>query len=135
MTLREPSPNRTELRHFGLLTGALTAGIFGFFLPWLRRNQLPTWPWIAAVALIGPALIWPASLRYVHWLWTRIGLILGWINSRIVLTILFFLVIMPMGMVMRALRRDPVARKLDPEAASYRVASRARTRESMEQPF
>ena len=86
-------------------------------------------------ALLVPALVWPPALRYVHWVWVRIGFILGWINSRIILTILFFVVILPLGILMRALGHDPVARKLDPQAPTYRVPSRTRTRESMERPF
>ena len=131
----DSAPTRKELRDFGLLTGALTAGLFGLLFPLLRRHPLPTWPWIVAAALVLPALAWPPALRYVHRVWVRIGLLLGWINTRIILTILFFLVIVPMGLVMRALGRDPVARKLDPQASSYRVPSKIRSRESMERPF
>lgn len=132
---RHSAPDRRELRNFGLLTGALTVGIFGLLLPLIRRHPLPSWPLIAAVALIVPAIVWPSALRYPHLVWTRIGIVLGWINSRIILTILFFVVIMPMGLIMRAMGRDPVSRKLEPEAESYRVPSRPRTRESMDRPF
>jgi hypothetical protein len=125
----------TELRNFGLVVGTLTAGLFGLALPWLSRRAFPIWPCALSGALILPALLWPPALRYVHWVWVRIGFILGWINSRIILTILFFLVIVPMGLLMRLLGHDPVARKLDPEATSYRTASRQRSRESMERPF
>jgi F0F1-type ATP synthase assembly protein I len=128
-------PSSTELRNFGLVTAGLVAGVFGLALPWLRHQAFHRWPWILSGALILPALLWPPALRYVHWLWVRIGLILGWINSRIILTILFFVVILPLGLVMRALGHDPVARKLDPQAPTYRVPSRKRTRESMERPF
>ena len=128
-------PATSELRTFGLLAGALTAGIFGLILPYLRRHPFVAWPWSVGAALICAALVWPASLRYVHWLWVRFAVILGWINSRIVLTILFFLVILPTGLLMRALGRSPVARKLDPNASTYRVPSRSRAPKSMERPF
>jgi len=127
--------SRTELRNFGLVTAGLVAGVFGLALPWLRHQEFHRWPWVLSGALILPALAWPPALRYVHWLWVRIGLVLGWINSRIILTILFFVVILPLGLLMRALGHDPVARKLDPQAPTYRVSSRKRTRESMERPF
>ena len=129
------APTRKELRDFGLLTGGLTAGLFGLLFPLLRHHPIPSWPWMVAALLIVPALTLPSVLRYPHWLWIRIGFVLGWINSRIVLTILFFLVIVPMGLLMRAMGRDPVARKLDPDASTYRVPSRVRTPESMERPF
>jgi len=70
-----------------------------------------------------------------HWAWLRLGWILGWINRRIILTLLFFVVILPRGLLMRALGPDPVSPKLDPDAPSYRVRSRNRTRESMARPF
>jgi hypothetical protein len=129
------APSLTELRNFGLVAGTLTAGLFGFALPWLRHRAFPIWPWALSGVLIIPALVWPPTLRRVHWVWVRIGFILGWINSRIILTILFLLVIVPMGLLMRALGHDPVARKFDPDAPTYRVASRTRSRESMERPF
>jgi hypothetical protein len=128
-------PSSTELRNFGLVTAGLVAGVFGLALPWLRHQAFHRGPWILSGALILPALVWPPALRYVHWLWIRIGLILGWINSRMILTILFFAVILPLGVLMRALGHDPVAGKLDPQAPTYRVPSRKRTRESMERPF
>ena len=128
-------PSSTELRSFGLVAAGLVAGVFGLALPWLRHQEFHRWPWVLSGALILPALAWPPALRYVHWLWVRIGLVLGWINSRIILTILFFVVILPLGLLMRALGHDPVARKLDPQAPTYRVSSRKRTRESMERPF
>jgi Saxitoxin biosynthesis operon protein SxtJ len=128
-------PSSSELRNFGLVTGALVAGVFGLALPWLRHQAFRGWPWVLSGALLVPALVWPPALRYVHWVWFRFGLILGWINSRIILTILFFVVIFPLGILMRALGHDPVARKLDPQAPTYRVPSRTRTRESMERPF
>ena len=125
----------SDLRSFGLLTGALFVAIFGLVFPFLRHRAYPLWPWIVAIALAIPALVYPRSLRYVHWIWIRIGFVLGWINSRIVLTILFFVVILPMGLLMRAFGRDPVSRKLDPDATTYRIRSRERTRENMEMPF
>ncbi len=128
-------PTAADLRSFGLLTGGLAAGIFGLALPLLRRHPLPVWPWIVGGVLIIAALAWPSALRPLYRPWVRLGLVLGWINSRIILTILFFLVIVPMGLIMRALGRDPVSRKLDPDASTYRVPSRARSRESMERPF
>jgi hypothetical protein len=129
------TPDRQELRNFGLLTGALIALVFGLLLPWMHRWSLPRWPWIVGLALWLPAIIWPAALLPFYRGWTALGLVLGWINSRIILSLLFFLVITPMGLLRRALGHDAVARRFEPEAESYRVTSRARSKESMEKPF
>ncbi len=132
---RGTRPSRTELRTFGLMVGGLVAGIFGLLLPMLRNRAEPIWPWIIGAAFAVPAMVRPELLAAVHRTWTRIGLALGWINNRVILTILFFAVIAPMGLIMRAMGKNPMARRFEPQASTYRVTSRSRSRESMERPF
>jgi len=67
--------------------------------------------------------------------WSRLGLVLGWINSRIALTVIFYLVIVPMGFLMQLFGQDPMARDFDPEVATYRVPSSNSPVETMEKPF
>jgi hypothetical protein len=129
------SPDCHTLRTFGLVTGAVFVGLFGLALPWLRRATLPRWPWIVAVPLILLALAAPGALRGVYRIWMRFGRVLGAVNSRIILAILFFLVITPAGLVMRLLGRDPLARQFDQDAASYRLPAEPNEVSSMEKPF
>ncbi|MEA2681561.1 MAG: hypothetical protein QOK03_3283 [Candidatus Binataceae bacterium] len=123
-----------ELRSFGLVLGAMFAALFGV-LPLLRHRASPSWPWILASLLWILALICPAALSYFHRGWTRLGLALGWVNTRIILTLLFAITIVPAGLMMRLFGRDRMARKLDPDCASYRVPSRQRPDKDMERPF
>jgi hypothetical protein len=123
-----------ELRTFGLVLGALFVAFFGV-IPLLRHRAIHLWPWILAAILWLMALIWPASLSYLHRVWTRLGLALGWVNTRVILTLLFTLTIVPVGLVMRLFGRDRMARKLDPEGTTYRVPSRRRPNKDMERPF
>jgi hypothetical protein len=60
------------------------------------------------VVLILGALIAPAALRVPNRIWWRFATILGWINSRILLTLFFLLVLTPAGWVMRLLGRNPL---------------------------
>jgi hypothetical protein len=124
-----------ELRDFGLIVGGFCAALFGLLLPLLKHRSFPRWPWAAAAILIAPALIYPALLRGPYFLWTRLGLLLGWINQRIVLTIIFYVIVMPIGLAMRLCRRDPMARKFEPGRESYRVSSRKAPASSMDRPF
>jgi hypothetical protein len=123
-----------ELRSFGLVLGAMFAALFGV-LPLLRHRASPSWPWILASLLWILALICPAALSYLHRGWTRLGLALGWVNTRIILTLLFAITIVPAGLMMRLFGRDRMARKLDPDCVSYRVPSRQRPDKDMERPF
>jgi hypothetical protein len=123
-----------ELRTFGLVLGTLFAAFFGVW-PLLRHRGTHLWPWILAGILWLFALIWPTALSYLHRGWTRLGLALGWVNTRIILTLLFTVTIVPVGLVMRLFGRDRLGRKLDRQSASYRVPSRQRDGKDMERPF
>ncbi len=127
--------SRAQLRDFGLIVGGLFAAIFGLALPFLKHRAIPRWPWIAGLVLVVPALVFPPALRGPNFLWTKFGLVLGWINQRIVLTIIFYIIVLPTGLIMRALGRDPMARGFEPERESYRVPSRKAPARSMDRPF
>ena len=128
-------PATSELRNFGLLVGGILVGVFGVIAPWLRDAPIPHWPWIPGLLLIGCALIMPRALHYPFLAWDRIGKALGWINSRIVLNLIFFVIFMPAGMVARRLGWDPLERRRDPDRISYRTPSAPATAASMEKPY
>ena len=134
MTEDAITPTSRDLRNFGLLLGALLIAFFGA-LPYLFRRHLHYWPFIIAAALWAAALSRPPLLRYVHAGWTRLGLALGWVNTRIILTLFFALSIVPVGFVMRLFRRDRMQRGFDRARDSYRTASRQRSAQSMQRPF
>lgn len=126
---------KSELRNFGLVTGVLFPALVGLLLPWLKGRPFPVWPWIACAILVGAGIAAPAILRPVYVIWSALGRALGWLNSRIILTVVFYAVVVPMGLVMRAFGADPMARRFDPEMESYRVASRRASIKSIERPF
>jgi hypothetical protein len=124
----------TELRKFGLVTGAMLILFFDLLIPWIWGVAMPKWPLIAAAILAAMALIFPASLRPVYTVWMRFADALGWVNTRIILSVIFFLLFFPAGMIMR-LFNDPMRRKLDESADSYRIPSNAPKPENMERPY
>ena len=127
-------PDTRELRHFGFLLGALVVAIFAG-IPFFRRHVMLGWPWLVAVALWLPALIAPAALGYLHRGWTQLGGALGWFNTRVILSLLYVIAVVPIGLIMRLIGRDPMARKYDPALDSYRVPSKQRPSSHLEQPF
>ncbi|MBV8774039.1 MAG: sxtJ [Deltaproteobacteria bacterium] len=125
---------QTELRHFGLLLGILIVVVFAG-IPLLRHHIILRWPWLIAAVLWILALIAPRALGYLHRGWTLLGSGLGWLNTRVILSLLYFLAVLPIGAVMRLAGRDPMRRKFEPEASSYRVQSAARRSNHLEQPY
>jgi len=117
---REPSPR--DLFWFGLLL-PLAVAILGAILRW--KWDLPTAAWVVWMA--GGALATSfAVLRplrqpiYVGWMIAVFPL--GWIVSHLVFGMVFYLVLMPIGLLMRLVGRDPLHRRLDPQAKSYWIA-------------
>ncbi len=130
-----PKSRFKQLREFGfVMAGGLTL-IFGILGPWLRHHPAPLWLWLLNSLLVILALLAPRSLMPLERLWMRLGLVLGAVNSRIILTLLFYGLFTPMGAVMRSRGYDPLRRRLDPAAASYRLTSRVRPGSHMAKPF
>lgn len=124
-----------EVRQFGLVFGAGLVLIFGLFFPWLLDRPWPVWPWAIAAVFSITGLLLPVVLRPIYKLWMKIGHVLGWINVRIILGLVFFVMFFPVSMLFRVIGRDPMARKLDEEVDSYRVASHSSPKDQMERPF
>jgi hypothetical protein len=124
-----------ELRKFGITTGAIVAGLFGLVLPWLFNHVWPAWPWGVAAILWIWALALPATLEPVYHAWIKFGHVLGWINTRIILGVMFYTVFFLVGLFMKLLGNDPMSRKIDKSATSYRVPSRPHSKNHVERPF
>ena len=131
-----PSLDNKGLRKFGFTTGAIIVVLFALFFPWVFDVAvMPMWPWIIAGALWVPALLVPAVLRPVYTTWMKIGHGIGWVNTRIILGVLFYVLVLPMGLVMRLFGHDPMARKRDESASSYRIESISEAKDRLEKPY
>jgi hypothetical protein len=124
-----------ELREFGLLIGGIIAGLFGLILPLLRGHSLLIIPWVIAIIFVGLAILLPQSLDPIYRFWMKIGLYVGWLESRIVLSIVFFIILTPMAFIMKLFNRDTMARKFDFEIETYRISSKVYPSSSMEKPY
>lgn len=115
------NPTTKELRQFGLVTGFMVAALFGVFFPWVFERAYPQWPFIVLGVMFTWAIVAPKTLKPVYHGWMKVGEVLGFINTRIILGILFYVIFMPVGLAMRLLGKDPMARKLDKTTDTYRV--------------
>jgi len=79
---------------------------------------------VVGAAFLVVAWLRPAVLAPLNRAWTRFGLLLHRIVSPIVLGVMFFVVITPMGLVMRALGKDPLRLRYDREARTYWIDRR-----------
>jgi len=114
-----------QLRSFGLTVGGVFVGI-GVW-PLMIYSSAPRW-WslILAALLILPAAMYPKSLFWPYKGWMMLGHILGWINTRIILGVIFYLIVTPIGVFRRWLGKDPMGQNLRPDSDSYRITRQAR---------
>lgn len=111
----QPSSDRT----FGLVFVVVFLALG--LLPLLSHRGVRVWSLVVAGVLLLIALTAPAVLAPLNRLWMRFGALLHGIVSPLVLGVMFFGVITPMGLVMRALGKDPLRLRADAGAASYWV--------------
>jgi hypothetical protein len=123
-----------ELRKFGLVTAAMLILFFDLLIPWIWSLPRPMWPVVAAGILVSMGLAFPAALGPVYKIWMRFAEALGWVNTRIILSLIFFLIFFPFGILMRVFN-DPMRRQFDTAADSYRIPSNPTKPENLERPF
>jgi hypothetical protein len=107
------SSNRT----FGFVLAAFF-GLVGL-LPLILGKPPRIWAFGVGGTFVLAALLFPSVLAPFNRLWTRLGLLLHRVVSPIALGIMFFLVITPMALLIRAMGKDLLRLRLDPDAESY----------------
>ena|SRR5947207_2873239 len=120
MALFQPnlSPRDRDLRWFAGLWFPAFAGAVGLFL---RRHQAPDAAiavWALSMVLAVAGLVIPATIRPVYRLLIRVTVPIGWVMSHVIIGAAYFLVITPIGYVMRRFH-DPMRRKIERGAKSY----------------
>lgn len=133
-THRPKRPLPAQLRSFGFLM----AGVFLLIALWplLRHGEgVRLWSGLIAGAFGLLSLIWPTSLEPVHRIWMIIGEKLGWVNSRIILGIMFYGIFTPVALIMSLLGKRPIEKGYDPKADTYRVLKVARDPKHVLKPF
>lgn len=110
--------DKKALKKFGVTMGIALAFIALFIFFRHKYDKILIFIAISTTFFI-LAFTAPVFLKPVYILWMRLASILGWINTRLILLILFYLVFTPIGLVMKLLRFDPLDRKIDKNKTSY----------------
>jgi Saxitoxin biosynthesis operon protein SxtJ len=115
---RNPSP--ADLRTFGRLLPVFVAGA-GALVAVRSSMATAVAIWLAGGGLSLLYIAVAAARRPVFLAWTRATYPIGWTTSRLVMGVVFFLVITPVGLLVRRFGRDPLERTFDGSAPSYWV--------------
>ncbi len=113
--------SKKALRSFGWVVGGvllLIAAVVFWRTGWTLTTAVQVLGGIGA-ALVVLGLIVPVVLKPVYRVWMALAVVLGFIMTRVILTAVYYLIMTPIGLIMRLLGKDPLHRRRDPNAASY----------------
>ena len=109
--------DKTTLRKFGLTVGIVLL-LVGIVLYLTGKSSFVVFGG-AGVLLVLFGLILPNILKPLNKIWMILALIMGWFMSRVILTILFYLVLTPIGITAKIFGKKFLNLKIDKEAKSY----------------
>jgi hypothetical protein len=119
--IQAQSASTKQLRTFAIVLIALLSifGLINFF-----KGNLPItiWLWSLASAILLMALLLPSSIKPIYQAAFFIAQILGWINTRLILGLIFYLIFAPIAILFKMIKKDPLDRKIDRQAKSYWIS-------------
>lgn len=117
-------PSARELRQFGCIFLPVFCLVVGglFFKRGMLTGAEAVWGVGALGFLVGAAAPMALKPLFVGWLYAAYPI--GWVVSHVILAALYYLVMTPMGLLMKVVGRDPLALRRDPKATTYWVERR-----------
>ena len=109
--------SRSSDRSFGLVMAAFFALLW--LAPLVSRRHPRWWSLGIAVVFLAVSIAIPQVLTPLNRLWTGLGQMMHRVVNPIVMGVLFFITVTPMGLLMRAFGRDPLRLKIERDAITY----------------
>lgn len=110
---------KPELRKFGLTIGIFLL-VIAAFLFWKQRPSFLYFAYIGGgFALLGLAV--PILLKPIYKVWMSFAVVMGFIMTRVILTVLYFGMFTPIALLTKLLGKDLLEERWDKNAATYWV--------------
>jgi len=109
--------SKKDLRKFGLTVGIVLLMISVILFLFDKSSYV--YFGIIGGILVLTGILFPSLLKPVNKVWMTLALILGWFMSRVILTILFYLVLTPIGFIAKIFGKRFLSLKIDNESKSY----------------
>jgi hypothetical protein len=97
--------DRAGLRTFGWQMAIVVPLLFSLLLPWLfgwlAAGRIPLWPLVIGAGFLLLAGLWPTGLYYPYRGWMAFARVMAWLNTRLLLALVFYLLMLPLGLVLR----------------------------------
>ncbi len=110
-------PDKKELRKFAITIWAVLSIIGGIIL-W-QKKDIGFILWTIGILILLPGLFWPKILEPIYKVWMTFALLLGFVMNHLILAMMFYVVITPIGIVKRMIKKDPLQISLNRAIESY----------------
>lgn len=116
---KKVSATREQVRKFGIMFGVIAVALAAYSFYKVGH----AWPWLLAVGgfFFATGLFLYPVLRPLYIGWMSFAYALAWVNTRILLGLFFYLILTPIGLVLRLLGKDLLDERIDGAAKSYWV--------------
>ncbi len=104
-------------KSFGIVF-AIVFSLIGLY-PLVHGADVRLWALIIALVLLVLAFLAPKILSVPNKLWFKLGMALGAIVAPVVMALVYFTTVVPIGLIIRLMGKDPLREKLDKDADSY----------------
>lgn len=107
----------SELKKFGFILSAVVCAmgvIFSF-----KHKAIHIWPFASSALFFMTSIGFPICLKPIHWILMRISFAIGWVNTKILLFLIFYLIVTPIGLVMRIFGKDLLNQRIERNKSSY----------------
>ena len=108
---------KSDLRNFGITVGIILLVISGFLF-WKEKDSFQIFLAIGIILFL-TAIVLPSVLQPVYWIWMIFAIILGWFMTRVILSLLFYVVFTSIGLTARLFGKQFLELRWDKSKESY----------------
>ena len=125
-----------ELKSFAFTMSWAIPCLFSLLLPWIFDNAINWWPLVISTVLMTLYFAYPQGISPIYRGWMAIASVLGWFNTRVILAMVFYLIIFPIGILLRIFGKLQYRSRENPNEKSFWKSREIDLKkEDLERPF
>lgn len=109
--------DKKELKKFGYVIG-IFLGLLAVLLFWKDKSPAVYLAYISG-SILFLSVVYPLALKPIYITWMSFAVVMGFVMTRVLLSLLFVIIFTPAGLVIRLLRKDPLNQKIEKQKSSY----------------
>lgn len=112
--------DKSDWGKFGITMGIILT-IIGLYLLWKKNNYFE-YSFFLAAAFFILGLVLPSVLKYIYKAWMSLAVVMGFIMTRVIMVIIFYLIVTPLGLIASITGKQFLDMKIDKSAKSYWIS-------------